>query len=305
MKKNQIIIGVVTLVLLSIIGTYFATTAVINSKNSDFNKLESINLRSSSVMSNSSTSKIESSLLIDQKTSNSTSQKTETSKTVENKSQQIKFKNLSKLTKIEGDELSCFGIETVGEIAYRYGSQGSGNSSIAVINTIENIKNPVRINIADGQKLDYSNDTNQVDAFLNYLKNGELTPSSNENRMQGTKYRNPGYGFFGCHNYASGISREISINLPGFDYSKAYMSYGSQGGLPGSAIEIYGQKGNQIMQIMSGTNIPDKFGKDCGVEFGGNDQDLKCYFDKVDSILTDSKLKSLAQDLVDIYAIEK
>jgi hypothetical protein len=93
MKKNQVIIGVVTLVLLAIIGTYFATTAVINSKNSDFNKLESINLSSSSVMSNSSTSKIENSLLIDQKTSNYTSQKTETSKTVENKTQEVKNSN--------------------------------------------------------------------------------------------------------------------------------------------------------------------------------------------------------------------
>jgi hypothetical protein len=49
MKKNQIIILIVASVLLGSFATYFITSAVINSKNSAFNKLESINLSSTSI----------------------------------------------------------------------------------------------------------------------------------------------------------------------------------------------------------------------------------------------------------------
>jgi hypothetical protein len=218
----------------------------------------------------------------------------------------IKIKNTNQLTSIPKEDLGCMGVINKGEYGY-YPKVKEFRNSTALINTQQNL--PTMIVVEDNKEMPKPNDRNTVTKLLNYLNSGNL-PELNETGFEKGVFgdrENVGYQNFGCSNYASVVYKQISINMQGVDKARAYMSFGTQGGIPLPAIEIYAKKGNDIMQI---THIPivkpeDTIGASCGAVYGlTNDAQKKCYIDNINKTLPDSVLTKKVQELVAIYAVE-
>lgn len=197
----------------------------------------------------------------------------------------LQFKNKNTLKQFSDEELSCFGSQRIGEIGYK---PGYGNSNI-LTNQLKNIK---------------TIDAALSDKFLSYLLDGKLT--IDESADLG-KYENAGYALFGCSNYASRISKLIPVSMKNVDNVKAYLSFGSQGGLPNPTIEVYFKKENNVAKI---TKYPfdfkamDALGLECDSQYGLKPETRPCYSKKVFAVLTDEYLQTKVEELVNLYAVE-
>ena len=200
-------------------------------------------------------------------------------------SKDIKFKNMTSLKQLSNNELNCMGNVNIGERGYK---ANYGNSRV-LINQLKNLE---------------SISPTLSTKFFGYLYENKLVV--NESVDLG-KYENAGYGLFGCSNYASNIAKIIPVQMKNVDNVKAYLSFGSQGGLPSPDIEIYFKKGNNIARISKSPidfKITEGFGNDCNTPYGLKPETRECYFNKIYSVLTDQYLQSKVNELVELYSVE-
>lgn len=200
-------------------------------------------------------------------------------------SKDIKFKNMTSLKQLSNNELNCMGNVNIGERGYK---TNYGNSRV-LINQLKNLE---------------SISPTLSTKFFGYLYENKLVV--NESADLG-KYENAGYGLFGCSNYASNIAKTIPVQMKNVDNVKAYLSFGSQGGLPSPDIEVYFKKGNNIARISKSPidfKITEGFGKECNAPYGFAPGQGDCYFNKIYSFLTDQYFQSKVNELVELYSVE-
>jgi hypothetical protein len=294
MKKNQIIIGVVALVLLAIIGTYLVTTAVINSKNSSLNKLESINLSSTSLLSKNSSIQATSIVSVESKSSfpstsiTSIPQPTKTSTPLKfiNEASFEKTVNKKSAEPISEDEN---GVKT-----YIVGVPG--------ITTYAKDNYSVAANIITKAMVDA--DTNNPDQAINQgiINNLDniIAKKSNDVESLQSLYRT---GFGGALiKFGADLD---GYSVKGLDTQRVYMSLGGQSHPLSPEINILGKKGDEYVWIRTLLYDYDTYPQNLKTQFDNNqntdfDKMLKIYMDDKG---TQNALKITTSNLTKQFAV--
>jgi hypothetical protein len=296
MQKNQIIIGAAALVLLSIIGTYFVTMAVINSKNSDFNKLESINLNSKSLSTPNININSQSKKNILQKTETSILDSVDVAAPQTTKTPTpLKFTNEASFEKtVNKKSAEPISEDENGVKTYIVGVPG--------VTTYSKDNYAVTANIITKAMVDA--DTNNPDQALNQkiINNLDniIAKKSNDVESLQSLYRT---GFGGALiKFGADLD---GYSVKGLDTQRVYMSLGGQSHPLSPEINILGKKGDEYVLIRTLLYSYDTYPQNLKTQFDNNqntdfDKMLKIYLDDKG---TQNAIKITTSNLTNQFAV--